>query len=201
MKIKERTGSGESRTEVRAALSAILESGEAKGRVCGPSCQAVCSVCAKTDCHCMCSPSCPMIPLALTSDPRYPIESLIAPLVFVLNRTRGFKPCWSCEGHDAPDGRLWKVPRVWFYADSMVHIRVLAEVLASFAAGGATHVPWRVTVTHTDDANPDTLFSLEPDLAGNAEADLNDLQRDTGTIADQLETALRTETQRILSVM
>lgn len=142
-----------------------------------------------------------MIPLALTSDPAYPIESLIVPLVFELNRAPGFKPCWSCEGHVAADGRLWKVPRVWFYADSLVHVRVLAEALASMAAGGATHVPWRVQVTHTDDANPDTLFSLEPDLSGPAEVGLDDLQKDTGTIAEQLETVLTWETHRILSVI
>ena len=113
----------------------------------------------------------------------------------------GFKPCWSCEGHDAADGRLWKVPRVWFYADSMVHVRVLAEALASLSAGGVNHVPWRVRVTHTDDANPDTVFSLVPDLSGNAGAGLNDLQRDTGTIAEHLEVTILTESQRILSTI
>jgi ABC-type dipeptide/oligopeptide/nickel transport system ATPase component len=86
MKIKQQTKSRESRTEIRAALSGILDPAETKGRACGPSCQDVCSTCAKTDCQCMCTPSCQMIPLALTSDPGYPIESLIAPLVFELNR-------------------------------------------------------------------------------------------------------------------
>lgn len=201
MKIKERPRNSDRRAEVRAALSRVLDPEPPRGRACGASCKIVCSSCARTDCPCMCSPSCPMMPLALTSDPGYPIESLIAPLVFELHRSGVFKPCWSCEGHVSPDGQLWKIPRVWFYADSMVHVRVLAEALASLAAGGATHVPWRVLLTHTDYANPDTTFSLEPDLSGKAEVGLDGLQRDAGTIAEQLKTVVMSESRRILSMM
>jgi len=58
----------------------------------------------------------------MTTDANFPIESGIAPLVFELKRLGVFEPCWSCEGHNDPGGNLWKIPRVWFYCDSVVQV-------------------------------------------------------------------------------
>ena len=51
-----------------------------------------------------------------------PIEPGIAPLVLELRRTGFFVPTWSCEGYLDHDGKLWKVPRVWFTCETPLHL-------------------------------------------------------------------------------
>ena len=108
------------------------------------------------------------------------------PLAFELKRLGVFCPCWSCEGHNDVEGRLSKLPRVWFYAQSVVHIRVLTEAIDRISALRPLSAPWRVVVTYSDPDNPDTTFSLEPEPGGGSD-ELCRLQDDARHIAEGLE--------------
>ena len=132
-----------------------------------------------------CHRFCQAAPLRLSSDPTSPLEPLIAPLTFELKRLGVFHPCWSCEGHNDQAGQLWKLPRVWFYAHSVVHIRALGEALDRLFIDKRVSARWRVVLTHSDADNPDTTFSLEPEPA--AEQRLSDLQADARAIAEGVE--------------
>ena len=112
------------------------------------------------------------------------MESLVAPLVFELKKLGVFYPCWSCEGHPDQAGHVWKIPRVWFYADSVVHIRALADAIGRLFLAHRLSARWQVVLTHSDAANPDTTFSLEPEPV--AENSLGALQRDLRVLADEL---------------
>jgi len=115
---------------------------------------------------------------------RDPIEPLIAPLVFELRKLGVFYPCWSCEGHTNAAGELWRIPNVWFYSDSVVHVRALADVVSHLYAARQLSARWHVVLTYSDAANPDTTFSLQPDPA--AGSSLGALQRDLQVMAGEL---------------
>ena len=132
-----------------------------------------------------CHRYCPAAPRRLSSEgKRSPVEPLVAPLVFELKKLGVFHPCWSCEGHTDETGRLWKLPRVWFYADSVVHIRGLSDALNRLFHAGQLSVRWHLVLTHSDPDNPDTTFSLEPETA--VETSLGALQGDLRVMADDL---------------
>lgn len=172
----------------------IAEAAAAKGvegRICGPGCRTVCPKCGSTACQCMCSMHCPECPGALSSDrEHYPVEPAILPLVFEMKRLDMFWPCWSCEGHLHPDGSLWKVPRVWFYCNSMIHVRLLSNGVSALKLSGKLSAPWQVIVTFSDDDNPDTTFSLEPTLQPGVVHELTGLQKDVAVIAGALDTMI-----------
>jgi hypothetical protein len=115
---------------------------------------------------------------------RSPVEPLVAPLVFELKKLGVFHPCWSCEGHTDHVGNLWKIPRIWFYADSVVHIRVLADAIGRLFNARRLSARWQVVLTYSDAANPDTTFSLEPEPA--EDTSLSTLQGDLSVMADEL---------------
>ncbi len=124
--------------------------------------------------------------MILSNDPvNHPLEARIAPLVDELTRLEGFHPCWSCEGHNGPDGKLWKIPRVWFYCESLVHPRVLADAVKELHLTATRSVLWRVVLTSSDEANAGTTFSPEPDL-DHRRPPLPALQRDIDAIAERL---------------
>lgn len=132
-----------------------------------------------------CHRYCPAAPRRLSSEgERSPVEPLVAPLVFELKKLDVFYPCWSCEGHTDNSGNLWKIPRVWFYADSVVHIRSLAEAVDRLFNARRLSARWNVSVTYSDPANPDTTFSLEPEPT--ADKSLAALQGDLRVMADEL---------------
>ncbi len=112
------------------------------------------------------------------------MEPLVAPLVFELKKLGVFHPCWSCEGHSNQAGHVWKIPRIWFYADSVVHIRALADAINRLFIAHRLSAHWQVMLTHSDAANPDTTFSLEPEAA--AESSLSALQGDLHVMAEEL---------------
>ena len=164
-----------------------------EGRVCD-DCAIKCPHCGSMACQCMCSVHCPEAPRALSVDPdRYPIELAILPLVFEMKRLGMFRPCWSCEGHLRPDGSLWKMPRVWFYCDSMVQLRLLSDGLNHMANAGCLRAPWRIVVTFSDPDNPETTFSLEPALSHDREISLPALQKDVAEIARSLHAIMTKE--------
>ncbi len=132
-----------------------------------------------------CSPQCPDVPRLLSSDPdKHPLEPLIAPLVYELQRLAVFQPCWSCEGHNDPGGALWKLPRVWFYADDLIHVRALTDAIKGLEFGRRLNATWQVVLVSHDPENPDCSFSFVP--ARGPDLTLAMLQADIGVIAAAL---------------
>ena len=193
MRIKRHAGNADTfRAEIESACAPGVE-----GRVCGDHCTVACARCGSSGCQCRCSPHCTDAPRGLSSDPAFPIETLIAPLVFEMKRLGLFEPCWSCEGHARPDGAMHKSPSVWFYAKAMVHVRLLADGLVKLHGAGRLHTPWRVTVTFSDPNNPDTTFALEPALSAEAPVKLAQLQSDIAEIARALPDLMRTQARAL----
>ena len=112
------------------------------------------------------------------------MEPLVAPLVFEIKKLGVFYPCWSCEGHADQAGNTLKIPRVWFYSDSVVHIRALTVAIDRLFNAGRLAARWHVVLTYSDPGNPDTTFSLEPEAA--ADTSLSQLQGDLRVMADEL---------------
>ncbi len=132
-----------------------------------------------------CHRFCPAAPRRLSSEgDRSPVEPLVAPLVFELKKLGTFYPCWSCEGHEDQNGRLRNIPRIWFYADSVVHIRGLAEAINGLFNAGRLSGRWQIVLTHSDADNPDTTFSLEPEPA--TDGSLASLQNDLRVMSEEL---------------
>ncbi len=178
MRIERRAKDDLSEVQIREELGEILRSDSNGTPVCTPDCPH-----ASPE---RCSRRCPDINVMMSSDPEnLPLEGGIAPLVYELKRLEAFQPCWSCEGHNGPDGKLWKIPRVWFYCKSVVQLRVLANAVNELHLTEKLSVPWRVALTFSDEDNPDTTFSLEPDLAQERPR-LLALQSDADAIAEHL---------------
>lgn len=173
-----------------------------QGRVCGALCNKKCPECGASDCQCSCSPDCPDLPRTLSPEPDlYPIEDAIAPLVFEMKRTGIFVPCWSCEGHLSPNSpSLWKIPQVWFYCDSVVHLRLLAEMLSQLKIDNVTKAQWEVAVGFSDVDNPDTTFALRPQMKPDHGYSLWQLQADAAAMARELEPALSRKAAKLKSL-
>ena len=190
MRIARRHGGRSDRQGLRSELHEIPRSDDRRGRpICGPACTRR----GAPDC----SRHCPDIPRALSSDPdNFPLETRIAPLVFELKRLAVFEPCWSCEGHNGADGTLWKIPRVWFYCRSVVHLRLLADSVKRLFLARKLTTPWHVVITFSDGDNAETTFSLEPSLDRNR-PDLTTIQRDIDAIAARLHDMVIAEADRL----
>lgn len=163
--------------KIRRELADLLDPDAGRPPVCSPDCQKFNEI--------ECNRYCPEASVMLSSEPDYPLEPNITPLVFELKRLGAFQPCWSCEGHNDKDGKLWKIPRVWFYADSMVHVRVLADAIAELYVTEKLLSRWEIALTMSDPDNADTSFSLQPNI-NEGELKLTDLQKDVDTIATLL---------------
>lgn len=172
----------------KAARKKTIELDVRRARELGPLPDPVCSTnCPDHHPSIRCNRDCRAAPVRLSSEgAKGPVEPLIAPLVFELKRLGVFHPCWSCQGHDDQSGKLWRVPRVWFYADSVVHIRALANAIDALFSARRLSTRWEIVVTHSDPDNPDTTLSLEPDAAGKG-GSLRDLQNDLRVLAEGLE--------------
>jgi len=178
LRIEPRSNIGACRDRVAHELKRARELGPLPEPVCRPRCP---DYKPSTGCHRHCAAA----PTRLSSEgERDPIEPLIAPLVFELRKLGVFYPCWSCEGHTNAAGELWRIPNVWFYSDSVVHVRALADVVSHLYAARQLSARWHVVLTYSDAANPDTTFSLQPDPA--AGSSLGALQRDLQVMAGEL---------------
>jgi len=193
MKISRRDVDKEDKDHLRAELEEILCPARRDEPVCD-------SACNRPEGR-VCSRSCPDMPRTLSSEgDKYTLETRIAPLVYELKRFGIFEPCWSCEGHNGTDGTLWKIPRVWFYSKSVVHVRVLADSIAELHVRGKLNVPWHIAITHSDDDNADTTFSLEPAPTADS-AVLSALQSDVDTIARHLGSLVIEEARKLSTVI
>ena len=201
MRIQRRARASAHSRELKSDIAAAAALKGVSGRVCGAACAKRCDRCGGVGCQCACSPYCLDAPRALSIEPLvYPIEPAVTPLVYEMTRSGVFHPCWSCEGHLGSDGAIQKMPRVWFYCDSLVHVRLLANGLTRLRHGGRLSVDWRIAVTYSDHDNPETTFSLEP-CPGESEApSLDALQRDLGEIARALHDLVREEARALASM-
>ena len=199
--------SGQTGEGARRVLSLLVEQPSATVLRPCPGCVKPCA-CPRnaTDCGCGCSPACPDAARALSSDParypveslvvplvfapdpaRYPVESLVVPLVFALAELRLAVPCWSCEGHLTVAGEWVRVPQVWFYAEDAVLTELLARHLASLRDRGVVEHLWEITVSPYS-ACEVTTFVIRPviDPGADARSELERLQQGLPVLASGL---------------
>lgn len=201
MRIGRRDTSTERNRRFQSDLAEASSADGIDGRVCGESCSFVCPTCGSTACQCACSPDCEEAGRAMSVDPHLPIEPAILPLVFEMKRLGLFVPCWSCEGHLDPAGALWKLPRVWFYCESVIYVRLLTDGLKDLEIEGALSARWQVVVTFSDVDNPETTFSLEPAPPSGSALELSALQRDAQVIARSLGSMMNGQAARLQQEM
>ncbi len=129
----------------------------------------------------------------MSSDPdNFPIETGIAPLVYVLHSMDGCDPCWSCEGHTDANLRLKRLPQVWFTTESLAIVRLIQELLEDLRIKRKLSAPWRLRVTCTDNfESPHTTFSIEPELEPGSKAEIARLHKDIRTIAESFRADIR----------
>lgn len=189
MKIERRKKSNNRASRFREDIGDILDGESDRAPVCAPDCPVATLA--------NCSRHCADVPRMMSSEgEEYPLEDHIAPLAYELKRLGVFHPCWSCEGHNGPDGKLWKKPQVWFYCSSVVHVRVLANAVAKLHRTRNLSVHWRVALTFSDDDNADSTFSLEPKLDSEQPL-LTTLRRDINTITEHLREEVIVEARKL----
>lgn len=190
MRINQRNVSANQQNVLRQEIARARQSGPLPEPICTPDCPDYNSGTG-------CDRRCEYAPARLSSEPEtYPLESKITPLVFELKKLGIFHPCWSCEGHNDHSGNLWKYPSVWFYSDSVVHVRALANAIEALNISVKLSARWNITLTFSDPDNPDTTFSLEPNLF-EREGSLAGLQSDITALAENLERQFGIECSRL----
>jgi hypothetical protein len=122
---------------------------------------------------------------------RYPIEEKIISLVFMLNCLRVCTPYWSCEGHQFPNGELFRVPQVWFYSRSMIYPKLIGEYVFKLKHEKSIHYPWHICIAYTDNSL-ETGFSIEPDVKAIENPELKLMQEDAQHIASNMLAGLKT---------
>jgi len=169
----------------RQALSDLMAFRQQReGRAC-PGCDLRCPECGSTSCLCNCGPDCKQAPQMLSSDPeKFPIEEGIVPLVYALSDMEIGLPCWSCEGHEGLDGKIGKLPQVWFYVLHQAYPDVLAKFLWQLHFNGHIQNQWGVTVISADNST-DTTFAIVPDTNGGT-LDLDKLRQDIRIIGKRM---------------
>jgi len=185
MKIKSFNGNAEFYASRRQALRELMTFRELRdGRPC-PGCAEVCPKCGSTSCLCTCSAECQQAPRSLSSDPeRFPIESGIVPLVYALSDMEIGVPCWSCEGHEDRDGKLGKLPQVWFYVLDQAYPDLLANFLWQLQFAGHIENRWKVAVVAADNTL-DATFAIVPDSSEDL-GGLASLRRDIEVIGRRM---------------
>lgn len=185
MKIEKFEGNEDFYARRRQALSDLMAFRQQRnGRTC-PGCGVRCPSCGSVSCLCKCGPDCELAPQELSSDPeKFPIESGIVPLVYALYDMEIGLPCWSCEGHDGLDGKIGKLPQVWFYVLHQSYPDLLAKFLWQLFFDGHIQNQWNVTVVSADNAT-DTTFSIVPNTNGDT-LNLDKLRQDIRIIGERM---------------
>ena len=198
MRIKRHQDGAAARQLLKSQIASAALGKTVKGRVCGDNCTLRCPQCGSASCQCKCSPYCADAPRALSTEGDvYPVEPAVVSLVYEMKRPGVYEPCWSCEGHLGADGKLTKLPQLWFYCDSMVHVRLLASTMAKLKYGGHLSAAWHVVVTYSDPDNPQTTFSLELAAAQEHELTLPALHKDLAEMARLLHGMIAGEAQNL----
>lgn len=76
--------------------------------------------------------------------------------------------------------------RVWFYCDSIVQARLLSDPLKELEIDELIKCPWQVRLTFSDEDNPATTFSLEPEIGPGPKLSLKVLQEDIKVLTQYL---------------
>jgi hypothetical protein len=134
----------------------------------------------------------------MTSDDEFPIEELVAPLVYAFHQLQQCPPCWSCEGHLGPAGELKRLPAVWFYAGSQVFAGMIGDYVSSLWVKKKLATPWRVIVAVSESSGMEPAYSLEPDLKEGSRVTLDQLQSDIAVIAEGLVENIQDRTRVLL---
>jgi hypothetical protein len=201
MKVERYEGDNHYYHERREALQRLLTPATATatanaGRPC-PGCELRCPSCGSVGCRCDCHAGCVNAPRAMSSAPEeFPVEPGIVPLVYALYDAGLAHPCWSCEGHNGADGKLHKLPAVWFYARHLAYPDLLADYLWQLEFAGRIAHRWTVGVVSSDNSI-DTTFSIAPAPDGTPE--LAALRRDIGVIGESLAADVRSLARRKLA--
>ena len=149
------------------------------------NCDDVCHSCGSSKCTCNCSIDCSKSAVKLSSDSvLYPIEPSITPLVYCFNEMNICQTCWSCEGHNDMNGKLEKLPQLWFYTNSFVLLRVIDDCLSILKAKSLLVVAWQLSTTYTAKSCEQNAFALKPDLNFINKIDLGDLHKDIIVLAE-----------------
>lgn len=185
MKIENFAGNEDFHAKRRQALSDLMAFRQQReGRAC-PGCDLVCAKCGSASCLCNCGPDCEQAPRMLSSEPeKFPIEEGIVPLVYALYDMEIGLPCWSCEGHKGLDGKIGKLPQVWFYVLHQAYPDLLARFLWKLKFDGHIQNQWGVTVVASGNST-DTTFSIVPDASGDP-LDLDKLRQDIKVIGERM---------------
>lgn len=147
-----------------------------------------------------CASNCEHAPRNLSIDAiNYPIESNVVPLVYELAAVRLIQPCWSCEGHLNPNGELWKIPQVSFYSESPMYAQLLLRHISALDLQKRLTYPWHVVLSDFGQTW-DITYTLEPNLNYDQahHIQLNLLQRDLNTLAENLSARLKILAQAML---
>lgn len=178
MRIFQRAEAKNNKSSIIGDLEQLANSSPISEPVCGNHCNKY----KEIGCHRYCSDA----PTMLSSElDKYPLEEKITPLVFELKRIGFFTPCWSCEGHLDQNGKLWKIPRVWFYVSSLAHVRVLVEAIKNMGLDKKLITEWEIKLIPSEENNLDTRFSLQP-VVGEGDFSLEEIQKDIDTIAENI---------------
>ena len=174
---------------------------EKAGRPC-PECAVACPCSGSSSCACACSPSCREARRQLSSEPeKFPIEAGIRPLVYALNTITGCQTIWSCEGHEGPDGGLYRLPAVWFYPGGDGGGRpqllplLLSDHLAHLERAGKLSCRWQIRIGSWS-RQPVIAYGLEPHGHPDSPVSLKRLHNDIEVIASRLAHGLRQAAER-----
>ena len=116
---------------------------------------------------------------------------LVLALLFAVSACSVGKKCTYTQ-------KLTKISAwVWFYCDTMVHIRLLTDGIKELEKDGKIRASWQVVVTFSDQDNPETTFSLEPAVSRDAKLGLPALQKDARTIAAALNGMMNDGARRL----
>lgn len=162
-------------------------------------CQRPCNCSGSPSCACSCTVQCASAAASISSEPEsYPVEARVLPLVMELNKSGFIQTCWSCEGHTDASGRISKIPRIWFYTQSHVYVRILANVLSRAKLSHKLSYDWIIKLVNLEDGVGNS-YSLEPDLTYVDKPDLFRLQEDLFRLSDQLNNELYQEARSLLA--
>ena len=168
---------------LKAELLSFMNPTPSSYKVCGERCgNSAASVC---------SMSCPDFRDSMSTDPKEGIEEAIAPMVFELARLSPLDPCWSCEGHLDPMGELWKTPKVWFYCDSIVAIRVLTASIQDLFLVRKLSAQWQIAAVYTGETGLDPMFSIQPCIQEGDGDTLRRLRKDSALISTHVNDLFR----------
>ncbi|MCC3861054.1 hypothetical protein [Pseudemcibacter aquimaris] len=189
MYIKPGFNESEKRKKLITEIDHVFMNSPLKDPICNSNCSAFES---NESCDKMCS----LAPKMLSNTPEHPVEENIAPLVFEIKKLGIFQPCWSCEGHNDPNGQLWKKPNIWFYCQSVVHARAFSNAIDMIYNMKTLSTRWVVELTHSDIDNPDTTFCLKPMLE-DTNVSLKDLHKDIEVLYMNLSAKFRLACEKL----